>query len=114
MSKTDKKVVFITAGSLEEAEKIATSLVEEGLATCVNIIPSIRSVYRWEGKVCNDNETFLIAKTDDKNLKRLIAHVEKLHSYSTPEVISISIDSGSEKYLAWMDRCLGKTMQAGK
>ncbi|VAX15106.1 Periplasmic divalent cation tolerance protein CutA [hydrothermal vent metagenome] len=110
MSKTDKKVVFITAGSMAEAEKIAKSLVEENLAVCVNIIPSIRSVYRWEGKVCDDNETLLIAKTNDKNLESLTARVEKLHSYSTPEVISISIDGGSEKYLAWMDRCLCKTM----
>lgn len=110
MDATNKKIVFITAPCMDEATKIAKSLVEGRLAACVNIIPAIRSIYLWEGKVCDDTEVLLIAKTDDQNFDNLKVQVEKLHSYSTPEIVAVSIERGSGKYLRWIEECLGKTL----
>lgn len=96
-------VVLITAGSEEEAERIATALVEEQLAACVNIVGPIRSIYRWEGKVQNERELLLIVKTRSAALARLQARVGEMHSYDTPEIIALPITTGSEKYLDWLE-----------
>jgi len=97
-----KRVVLMTASGPEEAERIARGLVEGKLAACVNIVPQIRSVYQWEGKVCDDPETLLIAKTSVDKVAALIEKVKCLHSYDVPEIISLGIEEGSEAYLAWM------------
>ncbi len=103
---TDKRVTLITASSEDEARTIAKTIVEERLAACVNIIPSIRSIYRWEGKICDDSESLLIVKTSNKSVEALEKRVAQLHSYSVPEIISLPIERGSEKYLAWIDENL--------
>jgi len=99
---TDKVVVLVTCSSAEEAGKIASAIVEQRLAACANIVPGIRSVYRWEGKVQDDQETLLIIKTTRERFVALRAAIEKLHSYSVPEIIALPIVEGAEKYLNWI------------
>lgn len=96
-------VVFITVPSPEEGEKIAKALVEKRLAACVNIIHGLRSIYRWEGKICDDKELLLIAKTTKGLFKELEHEVKSLHSYNIPEIIALPIVNGSRDYLDWID-----------
>ncbi len=95
-------VVYITAPTEEEAVKISKKLVEEKLAGCVNIVKGIRSFYRWEGKIRDDSEILMIAKTRRRHFEPLTNLVKKLHSYSVPEIIAIPIVEGSEEYLNWL------------
>ncbi len=101
-SETGFAVVFVTTGSMEEAERIATNLVEERLAACVNIVGPIRSIYRWEGAVQREAEHLLIIKSATNAFGNLEARIRELHSYDTPEVIGVPIAEGSHKYLEWM------------
>ena len=96
-------VVLMTAGSQEEAEKIAKALVGELFAACVNVIPGVTSVYRWEGAVQSDQEWLLIAKSRRDVLDELVQRVQALHSYDVPEIIALPITGGSETYLRWID-----------
>jgi periplasmic divalent cation tolerance protein len=96
-------VVLITAPSEEEAAKIARALVEERLAACANIVKHIRSVYRWEGKIEDDPEVLIVAKTREALFEALEKRVRELHSYSVPEVIALPIVQGSEAYLKWLE-----------
>lgn len=96
-------VVLVTASSAEEGRTIGRALVEERLAACVNIIPSIESLYRWQGHVHHDQEVLLIAKTTTAALEQLGNRVKQLHSYDTPEVIALPIIAGAEDYLLWID-----------
>ncbi len=104
---TDKIVVFSTAASAEEAEKIARRLVEERLAACVNVIREIRSFYRWQGKTEDAVEWLLVIKSSREHFDALRAAVEKLHSYDVPEVIALPVVDGARNYLNWMDGELG-------
>jgi periplasmic divalent cation tolerance protein len=97
-------VVLITAGSQEEAEEIAQALVGELLAACVNVIPGVTSVYRWEGAVQTDQEWLLVAKTTSAVLDELVQRVQTLHSYDVPETVALPIVGGSEPYLRWIDQ----------
>lgn len=96
-------IVLMTAGSQEEAEHLATTLVAEMLAACVNIIPGLTSVYRWEGQIQYDQEWLLVAKSQRDVLDRLVQRVQDLHSYDLPEVIALPLAGGSEAYLRWID-----------
>jgi periplasmic divalent cation tolerance protein len=98
----DYTVIFITTSSLDEAEKIGRALVEEKLVACANIISPIRSIYRWQGKICDDKEALIILKTKKKLFKQIEKRVKALHSYEVPEVISMPIIEGSNKYLSWL------------
>ena len=100
---SDLIVVLVTCGSEEEATKIANSLVEEGVAACVNIISPVRSIYRWEGKIWDEKEWVLIIKTQKKRFEELQKRVKSLHSYSVPEVIALPIVEGSAPYLKWLE-----------
>jgi periplasmic divalent cation tolerance protein len=99
---TDNRLVFTTCGSLEEARKIAHALVERQLAACVNIVPQIESVYRWQGKVETATEWLLISKTTAEAAGRLREALTELHSYELPECIEIVIAGGSAAYLEWI------------
>jgi len=101
-------VVFVTCGSEEEAVKIAHSLVEERLAACVNLIPQVRSVYRWEGKVLDEKEWILIIKTQKERFEELEKKVKSLHSYSVPEIIGLPIIEGASSYLKWIEETTQK------
>ena len=96
-------VVLVTCGSEEEAVKIAHSLVEERLASCVNLISPVRSIYRWEGKIWDEKEWILIIKTQKKRFEEVEKKVKSLHSYSVPEIISLPIVEGASSYLKWVE-----------
>jgi periplasmic divalent cation tolerance protein len=98
----DEIIVLITAASKEEASRIGTALVNEHIAACVNIVPQVRSLFFWEGKIQDESELLLIAKSRQPLLERLIARVKALHSYSVPEVIALPIIGGSSQYLSWL------------
>ena len=89
---TDKIVVLVTCGKREEADHLAKSLVELRLAACVNVIPGVLSCYWWEGKVTRDNELLLIIKTSRTRFEELRKEVQRLHSYSVPEIIALPIE----------------------
>lgn len=95
-------IVYVTAGSAEEAEKLAKTLVEEKLAACVSRIPSVRSVYRWQGAIEQSDEELLIIKTRKELFNALEKHVRSLHSYSVPEIIALPLVAGSAPYLNWL------------
>jgi len=96
-------MVFVTAGSKEEADKLSRGLVEEKLAFCVNALPSVKSTYYWDEKLCVDEEILLIIKTRSEKFDALEVWVRKNHSYSVPEVVAIPIVKGSAPYLKSID-----------
>jgi periplasmic divalent cation tolerance protein len=96
-------VVLITAGSEEEARKIARLLVKEKKAACVNIVPGVDSLFRWKGKIDSARETLLLAKTRASLFPQIISLVKEVHSYEVPEIIALPIIGGSEDYLRWLD-----------
>jgi periplasmic divalent cation tolerance protein len=100
---TDKVLVVTTAGSEAEAQKIAKQVVERRLAACVNIVPRIQSVYRWEGKVETAEEFLLIIKTTRARDADVQAAIRELHSYDLPECTVISMEGGSSEYLKWIE-----------
>ena len=95
-------IVFITASSNKEADLIANSLVKSNLAACVNIIPGIKSVYTWKDKKETAKEYLLLVKTKKSCFAKLKKQVKSLHSYDTPEIISIEIENADTKYLNWI------------
>jgi periplasmic divalent cation tolerance protein len=96
------KLVFCTA-PVEAAEKLASTLVEERLAACVNVVGGVVSVYRWKGAVERAGESLLVAKTSDASLSRLVARITAIHPYSTPEIVAIDPSQVNSEYLAWVD-----------
>jgi periplasmic divalent cation tolerance protein len=99
---TSARVVLTTAGSAEEARKLADALVDRRLAACVNIVPQIESVYRGQGKVERAAEWLLIIKTQASASQGVRATIEALHSYETPECIMFDVSDGDEEYLDWI------------
>ena len=99
----DSIVVLISAGSEEEAHKIASLLVKEKKAACVNIVPGVDSLFRWKGKIDSARETLLLAKTKTSLLPQIISLVKEVHSYEVPEIIALPIIDGSDDYLRWLD-----------
>ena len=95
-------VVLTTAGSSDEAKKIAQELVERRLASCVNIIPQIQSVYRWQGQVESAEEWLLLIKTRSRRFDEVRDAIEALHSYELPECIMLEIAEGDKAYLDWL------------
>ena len=95
-------VVYSTIGDIKDARRIAHTLVEEQLVACVNIIPKIESIYRWEGKIENDEEVVIIAKTKDMNVKKTIKRIKSLHSYELPDIIVLPIIGGLKDYLDYI------------
>jgi periplasmic divalent cation tolerance protein len=95
-------VVLVTCPSRKVGEKIAHALVEERLAACVNVIPGLTSIYRWEGKICRDAEVLLLIKTRQVRLPALTRRVRAYHPYSVPEIIALPLAGGSATYLAWV------------
>ena len=99
---TDKRLVLTTCGSREEAQRIANELVQRRLAACVNIVPQIESVYRWQGRVETATEWLLLIKTTAAAFDRLRESLLELHSYDVPECIEVGIEDGVAKYLEWI------------
>jgi len=96
-------VVLSAIGAQSDAERVATSLVEERLAACVNIVPGVVSIYRWKGNVEQEPELMLVIKTLAERVEALKARLVQLHPYELPEVVVIPIGGGHAPYLAWIE-----------
>ena len=103
MADTDAIVVFMTAANGEEATRLAEMLVGAHLAACVQILPEIESVYRWQGNIERHAEVLLLAKTTQTKFDELEKEVRALHSYDTPEIIAVPVVAGSAPYLDWLN-----------
>lgn len=99
---SDAIVVLVTVPTPERAAEIARAVVEERLAACGNVVPGLRSIYRWEGKVQDDEEALLLLKTTRSRFDALRDRVLALHPYDVPEVIALPVEAGSAAYLAWI------------
>jgi periplasmic divalent cation tolerance protein len=104
---TDKIIVFVTCESTEQAEQIAEALVTDKLAACVNVVPGVKSCYVWEGKLTWSNEVLLLVKTTRGRFDQLQDRVKAMHSYSVPEIVGVTIEDASDKYIEWIDRSVG-------
>lgn len=96
-------VIFVTAGGEVEAENIAMGLVEGRLAACVSIVPKVKSIYIWEGKLENEEEVLLIIKTRNELFKEVRDKIRELHSYSVPEIIALPVTDALKDYLDWIE-----------
>lgn len=101
---TDKRIVLTTSGSEDEANRIAHHLVENQLAACVNLVPRIESIYRWQGRVESNREWLLLIKTTAAKFTSVRDAIRELHSYELPECIAIAIEDGSPDYLQWLEQ----------
>jgi periplasmic divalent cation tolerance protein len=104
---TNARIILTTAGSQEEARKLAHALVERRLAACVNIVPRIESVYRWQGKVDAAEEWLLLIKTQAEFFEQVRDAVKELHSYDLPECVMLEVTAGSQEYLDWITENTG-------
>jgi len=95
-------VVLCTTDTLEQAEILASRLVEERLAACVNVIPTLTSFYVWQEKLCRDQESLLVIKSFRDVFPRLADRLRELHPYEVPEIIFLGITDGGQEYLEWM------------
>lgn len=103
---TDKIVILNTCASEAEASKLARRLIDTRAAACVNVLPRIRSFYRWQGKVESGDEWLLVVKTTRDRFASVRAAIEEAHSYEVPEIIALPIVEGAPAYLSWMDESL--------
>lgn len=101
-------IVFITTSSYEEAEKIARGIIEKKLGACVNIVGKVHSIYWWQGKIEEDDESLLIVKTRIDKFEELANYVRENHSYQVPEIVAVPLIIGFTKYLEWVDEVIGK------
>ena len=97
-------VIYTTIDNEQDARKIAHFLIEEQIVACVNIIPNVESIYRWKGKIEEDKEFILIAKTVDENVLKAIKRIKELHNYELPDIISIPVNNGYSEYLEYIKR----------
>jgi len=95
-------VVVTTVGTEEQANLIAREIVARRQAACVNIVPGVRSIYRWKGKICKDGELLLVIKTLEDEFESIAATIRELHSYEVPEILSFSVVRGEQGFLQWI------------
>ena len=98
----DALEVHVTMPDREKATSLARALVEEGLAACVNIVPGVRSIYRWEGRLQEDEEVLCFIKTRPALFDRARQRILALHPYEVPEILAFAVDDGSPAYLEWL------------
>ncbi len=101
-------VILTTCSSEEEALRIANRLVEDRLAACVNVVPPVRSIYRWRDKICDEKEWLLLIKTGRERFEELEKKIKSLHSYSVPEILCLPVLEGSFAYLEWLEEMTRK------
>ncbi len=96
-------IIYITTSDVSESKKIAIKLLEEKLAVCINIIPTIESLYLWKHEIEEDTESIMVVKTKSRLVDEVIKRVEDIHSYEIPCILEININKGSKNYLKWME-----------
>jgi periplasmic divalent cation tolerance protein len=101
-------VVVTTVGTEEQAYQIARELVARRQAACVNVMPGMRSVYRWKGKICKDGELLLVIKTLEEEFDGVSATIRELHSYELPEILSFHVAQGEANFLEWIRSSVDK------
>lgn len=97
-------VVLCTIGSKEQAIKIANTLVKDKLVACINIVPQVISVYSWDEKIQEDEESLMIMKTRRELFEKLKDKITQIHPYETPEIIALEITDANQKYLQWINK----------
>ena len=100
------RIVLTTESTLDEANKLGRTLVEERLAACATLIPSVQSIYHWQGEIELSTETLLLLKTGPEQLDALEARLHQLHSYQTPEFLVLGVEGVSHPYLEWLQSAL--------
>lgn len=100
---TDKILVLSTCAAEADAERLARALLDARLAACVNVVPGVRSFYRWKGEIASEVEFMLIIKTSRDLFPALCAEIEKLHPYEVPELLALPVLAGAENYLTWLE-----------
>lgn len=106
-------VVVTTVGTEEQAKLISSELVSRRQAACVNILPVACSVYRWQGKICEDSEFLLVVKTLESEYDAVEATIQELHQYDLPEILSFQVGKGSTAFLTWISDSVGGGEVAG-
>ena len=99
---TEARLALTTCADIDSAATLAKHLVERRVVACVNILPGIRSIYRWQGKIEDERECLLVMKTVAGRVADLEAAIEELHSYDVPELIVLPVESGAQTYLSWI------------
>jgi periplasmic divalent cation tolerance protein len=102
-------VVVTTVGTEEQANLIAREIVARRQAACVNILPGIRSMYRWKGKICKDGELLLVVKTLEREFEGVAATIRELHNYELPEILAFSVGRAEPQFLQWIADSVDKT-----
>ena len=102
-------VVVTTVGTEDQANLLAREIVARRQAACVNILPGVRSFYRWKGKICQDGELMLIVKTQESEFEDLKATIRELHTYELPEILAFTVCQGSQEFLAWIAGSVDKS-----
>ena len=100
--------VVTTVGTEEQAYEIAREIVARRQAACVNIVPGIRSIYRWKGKICKDGELLLIIKTLEGEFEGVASTIRELHSYELPEILTFNVGQGEQRFLEWIAASVDK------
>ncbi|HEY9793749.1 MAG TPA: divalent-cation tolerance protein CutA [Candidatus Obscuribacterales bacterium] len=100
------EIVVLVTCPAEHSEKLASTLVEEHLAACVNIVQSVKSIYFWDGKVCNDSEDLLVVKSRRSAWDQLRERVKQLHSYEVPEIVCFPLEDGYQPYMEWLNKAV--------
>lgn len=101
-------IIFCTTATEEEAAVLGRTLVEEGLAACANIIPQIRSIYRWKEEIWDERETLIIIKSREDLFEKIRSRIRELHSYEVPEITAVKVDNGDAAYVQWIEAVTAK------
>lgn len=102
--------VITTVGTEQEANELAEELVDRRLAACVNIVSGVRSIYRWQGRICKDSEYLLVIKSMQEEVEEISATIQELHSYELPEMLVIPIEQVDDRFLGWIAECVNKRL----
>jgi len=97
-------LILSTAGTEEEGRRIAHKIVKERLAACANVVRGVTSFFYWDGKLCQEEEVMILAKTGKRKLGKLMKKIKEIHSYTVPEIIFLKVEGGEKKYLEWVKR----------
>jgi periplasmic divalent cation tolerance protein len=99
-------VVLTTFANEDDAARVSRALVEERLIACANVVPGVRSLYRWQGEVADEREVLVLMKTRKQDWAALLSRLHELHPYDTPECLALRVAAGAPKYMAWLDEAL--------